>query len=99
MQTDRGERCTRALRPGLGGLRATGARKRPVPGCARSSRQLVAALGAAGLQHGPAGTGAHPATKAVLAGTTSVVWLVGALHATLLDRTRPMKAESGQTVA
>lgn len=92
---DRGGNCTRALRPGLGDPRATVARRRRVPGCARSSRQLVAALVTASLQHGTTGTSAHPLTEAVLTGTTTVVWLVGALHATLLDRTRPMTAMSG----
>jgi hypothetical protein len=33
--------------------------------------------------------------KAVLAGTTTIVGLVGALHATLLDGTRPKEGRVG----
>jgi hypothetical protein len=95
---DREETCTRALRPERGDPRATDARSRAALGCARSSRQLVATLGAASLQHGAAGTGAHPAPEPVLAGTAAVVRLVGALHATLLDGTRPWRSRRDTSV-
>jgi hypothetical protein len=81
---DRECTCTTALRPGFVGLREPNAQRRCVPGCARSSRQAVSALGATCLQHGSPGAGAHAVTEAVLFGTTTVVRLVGALHATLL---------------
>lgn len=50
----------------------------------RSGRQPVPALGAARLQHGPPGPGAHPSAEAMLLGSTTVVRLKGALHACLL---------------
>ena len=83
---DRGERCTTVLRPVHVGLRRQGAGRRSARGYARSSREAMAALGAAGLQHGAAGPGAHAGAKAVLLGTATVVGLVGALHAALLER-------------
>jgi hypothetical protein len=79
-RTDRGERCTTKLRPGLGRRPATGARRRSAPGCARSSRQLVAALVPPSLQHGTTCTGAHAVAEAVLASPATVVRLVGALQ-------------------
>ena len=83
---DRGERCTTVLRPERAGRRRRGAGRRCARGYARSSREAMAALGAAGLQHGAAGPGAHAGAKAVLLGTAAVVGLVGALHAALLRR-------------
>ena len=50
----------------------------------RSGRQPVPTLGAARLQNGAAGPGAHPRAEAVLLGSTTVVRLKGALHACLL---------------
>ena len=86
------ERCTTGLRPERAARWRRGARTRCALGCARSSRQAVTALGAAGLQHGPTGAGAHPGAEAVLLGTATVVGLVGALHAALLEppRGRPI---------
>ncbi len=80
MLTDRGEKCTTTLRPGPERRPAPGARRHSVPGCARSSRQLVAALGSACFEHSPACTGTHAVAEAVLASPATVVWLVGALQ-------------------
>jgi len=82
---DREGRCTTALQPGYAALARRCARTRCAPGCARSSRKTVTTLGAAGLQHCPAGSGAHTVPKAVLLGTTTVVGLECALHAALLE--------------
>ena len=76
---------TTALRPENAALVGTDAKKRCALGCARSSRQAMAALVATGLQHGTSRAGAHPVAKAVLLGTATVIWLVGALHAALLE--------------
>ena len=45
----------------------------------------MTALGAARLQHVAAGAGAHAGAEAVLLGAATVVGLVGALHAALLE--------------
>ena len=54
-------------------------------GYARSSRQTVATLVATSLENGSPGTGAHTVAEAMLLRTTTVVRLVGALHAALLE--------------
>lgn len=51
---------------------------------ARSGRQPVTALGAAGFQHCAPGPSAHAMTKAVLLGPAAIVRLEGALHPCLL---------------
>lgn len=56
----------------------------PVGVSGRSSRKLVSALGATGLQNGAARTGLHTMAKAVLLGTTAIIWLESAFHARLL---------------
>ena len=81
----RGCSCTRGLRHGRAGHAWTVARRRCAPGDARSRRQAVATLGTAGLDHGATGAGAHPVAEAVLLGTTTIVGLVRALHAALLE--------------
>ena len=82
---DRGDRCTTGLRPERAARPRRGDRTRCALGCARSSRQTVTTLGAARLQHRAAGAGAHPRPEAMLLGTATVVRLVGALHAALLE--------------
>lgn len=82
---DRVRTCTTGLRPELAGPRSTIGRRSGAPGCARSSRQTVAALGAPGLQDGAATSGAHAVAETVLLGTATIVGLVGALHAALLE--------------
>ena len=59
-------------------------RRSPVGESGRSSRKLVSALGATGLQNGAARTGLHTMAKAVLLGTTAIIWLESAFHARLL---------------
>jgi hypothetical protein len=59
-------------------------RRSPVGVSGRSSRKLVSALGATGLQNGAARTGLHTMAKAVLLGTTAIIWLESAFHARLL---------------
>lgn len=46
----------------------------------RSSAEFVAALCSACLQDGASCAGAHTCTKAVLLGSTTTIWLKGALH-------------------
>lgn len=81
----RGCSCTRGLRHGRAGLAWRAAQTRCAPGDARSHRQTVATLGPTGLEHVAAGAGAHPVAEAVLLGTTTIVRLVRALHAALLE--------------
>ena len=81
---DRVRTYTTGLRPERAALRRPDTRTRCALGCARSSRQTMATLGTACFQHCPPCTVAHAVTEAVLLGTTSVVGLVGALHAALL---------------
>jgi hypothetical protein len=59
-------------------------RRSPVGVSGRSSRKLVSALGATGLQNGATCTGLHAMAKAVLLGTTAIIWLESAFHARLL---------------
>lgn len=59
-------------------------RKPPVGVSGRSSRKLVSALGATGLQNGAARTGLHTMAKTMLLGTATVIWLESAFHARLL---------------
>ena len=59
-------------------------RRSPVGVSGRSSRKLVSALGATRLQNGAARTGLHTMAKAVLLGTTAIIWLESAFHARLL---------------
>jgi hypothetical protein len=59
-------------------------RKPPVGVSGRSSRKLVSAFGATGLQNGAASTGLHTMAKAMLLGTTAIIWLESAFHARLL---------------
>ena len=94
---DRGGTCTTALRLGCGRRLATGERRRSAPGCARSSRELVAALGTARLQHGAAASSAHAVAKAVLAGTTTIVRLERALQRNPSSDSRSTTPRVGQT--
>ena len=59
-------------------------RKPPVGVSGRASRKLVSAFGATGLQNGAASTGLHAMAKAMLLGTTAIIWLESAFHARLL---------------
>lgn len=59
-------------------------RTSPVGVSGRSSRKLVSAFGATGLQNGAASTGLHTMAKAMLLGTTAIIWLESAFHARLL---------------
>jgi len=59
-------------------------RRPPVGVSDRSSRKLVSAFGATGLQNGATGTGLHTMAKAMLLGTTAIIWLESAFHARLL---------------
>jgi hypothetical protein len=59
-------------------------RRPPVGVSGRSSRKLVSAFGATGLQNGAASTGLHTMAKAMLLGTTAIIWLESAFHARLL---------------
>ena len=59
-------------------------RRSPVGVSGRSSRKLVSAFGATGLQNGAASTGLHTMAKAMLLGTTAIIWLESAFHARLL---------------
>ncbi len=59
-------------------------RRSPVGVSGRSSRKLVSAFGTTGLQNGAARTGLHAMAKAVLLGTTAIIWLESAFHARLL---------------
>ena len=61
-------------------LRCELARKHSGSECARSSAQAVTTLGTARLQDGTTSAGAHAVSKPVLAGSTAVIWLKGALH-------------------
>ena len=56
----------------------------PVGVSDRSSRKLVSAFGATGLQNGATGTGLHAMAKAMLLGATAIIWLESAFHARLL---------------
>ena len=59
-------------------------RRSPVGVSGRSSRKLVSALGATGLQNGAAGTGFHTMAKTMLLGTMAITGLESAFHARLL---------------
>jgi hypothetical protein len=59
-------------------------RRPPVGVSGRSSRKLVSAFGATGLQNGATSTGLHTMAKAMLLGTTAIIWLESAFHARLL---------------
>lgn len=61
-------------------LRDELARRRSGSECARSSAQAVTALGTARLEDGTTCAGAHTMSEPVLAGSTAVIWLKGALH-------------------
>lgn len=56
----------------------------PVGVSGRSSRKLVPALSATGLQNCSSRTGLHTMAKAVLLGAATVIWLESAFHARLL---------------
>src|SRR4051794_25782089 len=56
----------------------------------RLDGELLAALVAAALEHGPAGTGAHPLAEAVGAGALALLGLVGALHGPPKDSGSPV---------
>lgn len=56
----------------------------PVGVSGRSSRKLVTALSATGLQNCSSRTGLHTMAKAVLLGAATVIWLESAFHARLL---------------
>ena|GEM_PF-4680159 len=79
----RGGTGTRVLRPESAVRSTSDAQTWRGLGCARSSRQTVAALVTPRLQHSAASAGAHPMTKPVLLGTTQIVGLERALHADL----------------
>jgi len=80
-------------------------RRSPVGESGRSSRKLVSALGATGLQNGAARTGLHTMAKAVLLGTTAIIWLESAFHARLLGSVsttldeQPIGLNDGTTTA
>ena len=80
---DRGRTNTTASRSATGRLIAGGAGRRRVREPGRSSRQTGAALGPTGLQDRATASGAHPRTETVLAGSTSIVGLIGTLHGDL----------------
>lgn len=91
-------RDTRYTREPIGGSayhHAPTVRTRRVRGSDGSSRQTGAALGAAVLQDGTPGAGAHPSPKAVLLGPAMGVGLKCTLHVVLLED--PASSTAGST--
>ena len=69
----------------------------PVGVSGRSSRELVAALGATGLQDGTSCAGLHTMAEAVLLGTATIIWLESAFHARLLGLVPRALDNTGRT--